>query len=119
MSLIQIFIGLFAAFAITRAVRQFRSGALTILWLFVWVIFWIALAALALTPQIADRVAATLGVGRGVDVLIYIAIIALFYLVFRVFVKIEQVEHEITGLVRKLALEETDEQRSPIKKDSL
>lgn len=109
MSVIQILIVLFSLFAITRALRQFRQGALTIAWLIVWVFFWLAVGGVVLAPQTTDALARFVGVGRGADFIIYISLTALFYLAFRLFVKIEDVEREITRLVRKLALEEQQE----------
>lgn len=106
MSIIQIFIIVFAIFAISRAVRQFRNGALTILWLIFWIVFWLIVSGVVLSPQTTDVIAKFVGVGRGADFIIYISLIVLFYLMFRLFVKIEDVEKEITKLVRKIAMEE-------------
>jgi hypothetical protein len=111
MSMIQILIVLFSIFAISRTIRQFRSGALTFLWLMVWGLFWVAVGAITLMPQTTDVIATRLGVGRGVDVVIYVSLIALFYLIFRLFTKIEDVEREITQLVRKLALEDEEKKK--------
>ena len=109
MTIIQIFILLFALFAISRTLRQFRQGALSIVWLIFWIVFWIAVGGVALSPQTTDVVAKLVGVGRGADFIIYLSMIALFYLIFRLFGKIEDVEREITKLVRKLAIEEAEE----------
>ncbi len=109
MSLIQIFILLFALFAISRTLRQFRQGALSIAWLIFWIVFWIVVGYVALSPQTTDVIAKLVGVGRGADFIIYLSLIALFYLMFRLFGKIEDVEREITKLVRKLAIEEIKE----------
>lgn len=109
MSIIQGLIILFALFAISRTYKQFMSGKLTLAWLFVWVVFWVGTGTVAALPQTTDIVARFVGVGRGADFIVYIAIIGLFYLVFRLFVKIEDLEREITHLVRKLAIEEVDE----------
>lgn len=57
-------------------------------------------------PQTTDVIASKLGVGRGVDVVIYVSLMVLFYVVFRLFIKIEEVEREITTLVRKLAIDD-------------
>ncbi|MEK7615277.1 MAG: DUF2304 family protein [Patescibacteria group bacterium] len=111
MPLIQLLIPLFALFAISRTVRQFRKGALTIAWLIVWILFWVLVSAIALSPNTTNIFAQFVGVGRGVDFVIYVSLIGLFYLVFRLFVKIEDVEREITRLVRKLAIEEKEEER--------
>lgn len=108
MTPIQFLFILFALFAISRAFRQFRTGSLTILWLILWMIFWLAVGAVTLAPQTTDVLARFVGVGRGADFVIYVSLVIIFYLVFRLFVKIEGVEREVTELVRKLALEEED-----------
>ena len=63
----------------------------------------------AVLPQTADALARVVGVGRGADVVIYLSLIAIFYLIFRLYVKIEQVEGEITRLVRKLSLDDLND----------
>lgn len=108
MSVIQILILVFAAVGVTRAFMQFRKGALTIAWLLFWVLFWIAAGFVAVMPQTTDVVAQFFGVGRGADAVIYVALIALFFLVFRMYVHIEEVEGAMTRLVRKLAMEDLD-----------
>ncbi|MBM5789753.1 DUF2304 family protein [Candidatus Parcubacteria bacterium] len=108
MTPIQFLIVLFALFAISRALRQFRRGALTIGRLMVWGLFWVAVSGVVLSPQTTDLIAQYAGVGRGADFIIYLSLTGLFYLVFRLFVKIEGVEREVTALVRKIALEDED-----------
>ncbi len=108
MSVIQILIIVFALFAITRTMFQFKRGALTIAWLLFWILFWTTAGVVALLPQTADAAARIVGVGRGADVVIYASLVALFYLVFRVYIKIEHVESEITRLVRKLSLDDLE-----------
>jgi len=111
MSLIQILILVFACFAITRTVLQFKQGALTIAWLLFWILFWISAGFVALLPQTADTLARIVGVGRGADVIVYLSLIAVFYLIFRLYVHIDSLENEITRLVRKLSLDELDEKK--------
>ena len=116
MSLIQVLIMVFALFAITRTILQFRRGTLRLTWLLFWVLFWMGAGVVAALPQTADAVAQIVGVGRGADVVIYASLLGLFYFIFRLYVKIEQVEGEITRLVRKLAMDEFEEQRKDVEK---
>jgi small membrane protein len=106
MNPIQILIITFALWAIVKTITQFKKGALTIAWLFFWIFFWLAAGIVAVLPQTTDIIASLVGVGRGADLVIYASLLALFYLVFRVYVKIEKTEREITRLVRKLALDD-------------
>lgn len=109
MSIIQVLIIVFALFAITRTVLQFKRGVVTRSWLFFWILFWLAAGVVAVLPQTADAVARLVGVGRGADAVIYASLIAIFYLIFRLYVKIEQVEGEITRLVRKLSMDDLED----------
>jgi hypothetical protein len=69
-----------------------------------WSVIWLAVIIIALIPSFATPMAEFLGIGRAVDVMIYLSILVLFYLVFRMYVKLEKTEQEITQLVRKIAL---------------
>ncbi len=106
MSVIQIVILLFAGFAMSRTIFQFKRGALTIAWLLFWILFWFGTGLVAVLPQTTDVIARFVGVGRGADVVIYVSLTVLFYFIFRLYIKIEQVESEVTRLVRKLSLDE-------------
>ena len=105
---IQIIVALFALFAVVRTVRSFRAGRVSVIWGGAWMLFWIAVVVLVFLPNTTQMLANVLGVGRGVDLVIYVALIALFYLQFKLFVKIESVEQEISTLVRKMALDEEE-----------
>ena len=59
-------------------------------------------------PSTLSHLANLTGVGRGVDVIIYLSIIALFYMVYRSYVKMENMEREITKLVREIAIIERE-----------
>ena len=105
MLVIQILILLFCLFALVAVVRRHRAGRMPRTAAVLWGIFWIAVGVLALLPETTTALARALGVGRGVDVVIYLALLLTFYLLFRLFTRIEEVEGEITRLVRELALE--------------
>lgn len=111
MTLIQIFIIIFSLFAIARTFRQFRRGKLTLVFLFTWILFWVAVGIVVVMPQTTNTLAHFVGVGRGVDAIMYVSILALFYAVFRLVVRIEEVEREITKLVRKLAVDSLEEKK--------
>lgn len=67
-------------------------------------IFWsIALGLIWLPPGTLDYWGNLLGVGRGVDVLVYLSIILLFYNNFRLKNSIEKLEKENTILIREIA----------------
>ena len=71
-----------------------------------WVIVWCGGAIVVLFPGIISRVAEWLGIGRGVDVVLYIGMMVLVYVVFRLVVRMYIMEQELTHIVRELALRE-------------
>jgi len=101
---IQIIIIAFLLFAASRVLLRFKDRSISIGELIFWMLLWIGAGVITLLPQSTDFLAKILGVGRGVDAIIYIAIIILFYGMFRLYVKMEHIEHEITDIVRKTAL---------------
>lgn len=66
-------------------------------------LFWIAVLLLIWFPEIIGWLGDLTGVGRGVDVLVYLSIIFLFYYLLRQNNKIDKLEKQITKLVRELA----------------
>jgi len=66
-----------------------------------WVLFWLVVITVTAWPNFTSTLAKFFGIGRGVDLGMYIAIAALFYLLFKTQVKLEQLNRHITMLVRK------------------
>jgi small membrane protein len=71
---------------------------------FFWVIAWLSAAVFIAVPSSTTAIARSLGIGRGADLILYIAILAgmgtslYFYLRFR------RLELALTGLIRREAL---------------
>lgn len=74
-----------------------------------WLSFWGAVLVLIWFPQLTTGIAGLLGVGRGVDILIYFSIIILFYLIFHQNTKMDKINRDITKIVREIA--KNDESR--------
>jgi len=104
MEIISIIMIVFALFAYAAVVHRVRKGEITKGEFIFWSVVWFGVIIVALIPSFASAIADFFGIGRGVDVLIYVAILVLFYLIFRVYVKLEKIEQEVTLLVRKIAL---------------
>lgn len=107
MLFIQFIIIAFALFALYRAFCRFRAGELHLPQLLLWSVVWVAVIGATLLPQSTTWFAGQIGVGRGVDAVMYLAIILLFYMIFRIFLRIEKIERDITALVRKVGIDES------------
>jgi hypothetical protein len=108
MTTIQIVLCSCAALALWRVFHRFRRGGLPLLHLALWSLVWTGVMFVSLQPNATSAVARVLGVGRGADAVIYLALVLLFYVVFRVLGKIENLDRQITRLVRATALKELE-----------
>ena len=102
---IQVIIIIFAVFAWSRAILRYKDEKITMKELLVWSLVWAAAIFLVVWPQTSFVVAKLFGIARGADVIIYLSIPVLFYLIFRLYIKIETLEQEITKVVREIAIE--------------
>lgn len=59
---------------------------------------------LVVFPDLTNRLAATLGVGRGADLVFYLFIVAFCYLILLVYAKIRKLERQLAELARRQAL---------------
>ena len=72
-----------------------------ILWLAVWLIGALAIIFI----RSLDKILVSLGFsGSGINFLLYLAVISLFYLVFKLRLKISKLEKDLTDLVREITL---------------
>ena len=109
MVLLEILAGAFAIFALTRVLLRAKERKLTWGEMIFWASIWVMMAILILVPELSSLFAEFLGIGRGMDLVIYVAIIVIFYLLFRLYVKVEQLEREVTLTVREIALRDLEE----------
>ena len=104
MLVIQILLIIFFLFALVKAAGRWRAGDLSLGGLIGWTIFWLAAGLVALLPNSTAQLAKIFGIGRGADLVVYVALAGLFFLIFKLMVKIERLNKDITKLARRIAL---------------
>lgn len=109
---IQIFLLALVLFAVTRVYLRAKEKILSPKTALFWFLIWTAAAVGILLPTTTTNLAQIVGVGRGVDVIVYISLALLFYLVFRLYVMVEDLRHEITTLIRQIALSTSSKTRT-------
>ncbi len=102
--IIKILLLAFIAFALFRLWRRHYAQAISTRWLLLWLAFWIAAAVVVAVPEVTTRLAQAVGVGRGSDLAIYVAVLGAYYILFRIMVRLERMERDISKLVEELAL---------------
>ena len=73
-----------------------------------WTLFWLLAAGAILIPDALTRIANILGIGRGTDLAFYGSFVIVAYVLFRMVVRLDRIERDITKVVRHLALSDQD-----------
>lgn len=106
--LIQYLLVLVFLYGLARSIIKFRNKELTGGSLVFWILIWLLGIAIVLIPNATFSVARLFGVGRGADLVIYLSLAALFLVIFRLVVKTEKLERDLTKLSRHIALEKVE-----------
>lgn len=59
--------------------------------------------------EITDKIAHFLGINRGADMIFYLAILFLFFLILKLYSRMRRIEQSLTELVRKKSIDEVEE----------
>ncbi|MDI9623856.1 MAG: DUF2304 family protein [Methanothermobacter sp.] len=94
---------------IILSIKRFKEGKTSPTVFVLWLLAWGSLIIISISPNATSYLANIMGIGRGLDLIIILAIIGAYYLLFRIYIMIENLEMEITKLVRELALRELEE----------
>lgn len=76
---------------------------------FAWGLLWVAAAVAIARPEITGRIAHVLGIGRGTDLVLYFAILAMVFGFFTTYVRLRRIERDLTKIVRELAIRSAQE----------
>jgi hypothetical protein len=100
------------AFFLARLLLLKKKGKVPAAEFFFWLIFWSLAAVSVLSLRWLDQVVADLGFSASaINILVYVAVIALFYLNFRLRLKMERLDRAITAVSRKIALDEVSDKK--------
>lgn len=83
---------------------RFRDGKMSPGMLLIWGIVWIILIGLSIFPNTTGIFAGLTGIGRGLDLILILGLIGCYYLIFRIYNMIENIEQEITQVTREMAM---------------
>lgn len=101
---LQIFISLFVIFILLEIFRKFHQKILSLFSLIFWLTIWLSILSIVWFPSITSYLAQFLNIGRAIDSVVYLSIVILFYLIYRILLKIEIIERKMEKIVREDAL---------------
>lgn len=105
----QIILLVLSILGIVFGIYQYRNNSFNSAVLCLWVFAGVAIIVVALFPGITTPIARLFGFGRGLDIIYVLSILFLFYIVFKLYNKMEEQKKRINELVSQLALKEFDE----------
>ena len=69
-----------------------------------WTILCLFVIVFSIFPSFSERFARLLGITRGLDFIIIALFVVMSYIIFRLFIKIDNLEEEINKIVKEVAL---------------
>jgi len=106
MTLIQVVL---AAGVILIGVYMYIRLRSTLFDVFLIGLFIISGTLLVLFPEYSNKIAHWAGVGRGADLLFYLSILFLFFLILKLYSRLRRIEQTFTEIVRNKSIEEAEE----------
>ena len=101
----QIFALLIIVFFLTRVFNQKQKKRISKNEFIFWLLFWIGAAVAIVFIKYLDKLVAYMGFsGSGINFLVYIAVLILFYFVFKMRLTLVKMEKNITDLTREISL---------------
>ncbi len=98
----------FALIAEIGVIAGFRRGRITAKGVFFWTAVWLLVALVAIWPDSTYIFARWVGITRGADLVLYLGLLAVFFLLFRHTIRMEKIERDLAALVRVLALRDAE-----------
>ncbi len=91
-------------FIIFKTLKSFKRGNLSKIFTIIWLFFWIIILFLIFQQGILTGIANLIGIGRGVDLAIYLSIIIIFYLIYKILEHQNNIDQKITEIIRENAI---------------
>ncbi len=83
---------------------KYRAGDLSFSSASLWSVFWVLAGIVVAVPNSTAMFAKAVGIGRGADLVVYLSLAGIFFLIFRLTVHIDRLNKQLTRLVRQQAL---------------
>jgi hypothetical protein len=110
----KIFSVLLATIVISKSYVDLRARAESLQMFIFWVFTWTMIMLVALFPSIVDFLIASSRYGQtGLGTVFGMGLVFLFFVVYRIYVKMESVEQKLTKTIQELALKDRQKESRP------
>lgn len=83
---------------------RFRRGKISLSSFFIWTIIWIFVIIFSVFPNSSIVFARAFGITRGLDFIIIVALVLLFYLGVKLYYKLDKLEDDLNKVVKEVAI---------------
>ena len=111
MTTIQIILTVGILFSGAYAYKKLRSSYLDAFFIFITICTGLFFTFL---PNLSNKVAHFLGVGRGADMIFYLSILFFGFIILKLYAKIRKLERHLTQLIREESLRRAEERNSQL-----
>jgi hypothetical protein len=94
-----------SAVAIVWFVLRYLKGKNTFITFILWSAFWLFVSIFALFPQLSTSFASFFGITRGLDFIIILVFVILFYTSLRLYFIVDKMQADMNKIVKQVALQ--------------
>ena len=105
---LQIIISILVIIALSVIIKRKSQNKLSLGQAATWFLMWLIVLIVFWYPESTSYLASSLGIGRGADLIIYAAIVVMFYMLFRMYLRMDKLSDDITKIVRKVGIDEVN-----------
>ena len=83
---------------------RFRKGKNSLSSFIIWTVMWVFVIIFSIVPEASGIFAKIFGISRGLDFIVIVALVLLFYMGARLYTKMDKLEEDMNKIVKELAL---------------
>jgi len=106
---------LFSVLVISKSYLSYKARRESLVMTIFWSATWVLIILIAAFPTLTDKILGISKHGGGTGTLLGIGLIFLYFVIYRVYVKADRIEKQLSKVVREMALK-TYDLKSPQKK---
>ena len=91
--------------AIIWFVLRYMKGKNSLATIILWTIFWIIVTVFALFPHLSNSFASAFGITRGLDFIIILVFVILFYTVLKLYFIVDKMQNDLNTIVKEFAIQ--------------
>lgn len=91
--------------AIVWFIFRYMKGKNSASTVILWTIFWIFVSVFSLFPQLSNSFASFFGITRGLDFIIILVFVILFYTILKLYFVIDKMQNDLNKIVKEVAIQ--------------